>query len=368
MSTQLIIRRHGDAPDAAPLDQRTFDGPIITIGSDAAASLTLPGARIAPEQAIVINEDGHLLLISRADGTLLNDEPLARETRRPLADGDRLRLGDYVIIFRLTGAAPAAPGEGLTAAALSDAQRRRSGDAPTRLAETPPPSPQSPAAPRATAAPPANGEDGAQRNFAAILDSLRTEEDSFYFLVEGGADDGRRVPIGGAELPLGWDISGQKITFDAAAVSAPRAVVRKDWSGVAVQAHSAGMVVVNGELVESTRRLRNNDRLMIVPTATTAAQNQAFLVFHEPASLVVLDSLLPQKMPPPVLLPSPAEMAASLAQAAPSSVPAVVPAGGAKPPGTPRRVFGFFTPSEILMMLVGTLALAVLVFLLLEYL
>jgi hypothetical protein len=212
-----------------------------------------------------------------------------------------------------------------------------------------------------------NGEDNAQRNFAAILGSLRNEEDSFYFLVEGGTNSQTRIAISSAEMALGWDHTGQNISFNAATIASLRAFVRKDWSGVVVQTHKPGLVVVNGEPVEDTRRLRNGDRLMLVPTAVTRIQNQSFLVFHEPASLMVLDSLLPQKLPPPVALQSPAEMAAQLEQTreAPPQ-----PGEPSKSPArwSQRRVFGYFSPLEVLLMLLGTLFMAVIVFLALEFL
>lgn len=362
MSVKLSIKRASDGADAPPLDEYTFEGPIITIGSDETASLILRGAGVAAEQVVVLVEE--LLLINRADGTALNQEALGREARRPIGHGDRLRIGDYVIIFQLPQAAAG------SSQPASGAQRRSADRAFADLAETATTPPAPPAPPTlAETTPPGNGDERGQRNFAMILDSLRTEEDSFYFLIEGGTQHSRRIPIGNAEMPLGWDETGQNLAFDAAGVVAQRAVVRKDWSGVIVQAQLAAMVIVNGEPIESVRRLRNGDRLMIVPTANTSAQSQAFLVFHEPASLVVLDSLLPQKMPPPVPLQSPAEMAASLAQTASPAAAALAPNAPperAVQPSAPRKIFGYFTLVEVLIMIIATLALAAIVFLLLD--
>src|SRR3712207_8113641 len=47
------------------------------------------------------------------------------------------------------------------------------------------------------------------RSFAAILDSLRTEEDSFYFVVESAAGQSRRVRLEAAETMIGWDETGR---------------------------------------------------------------------------------------------------------------------------------------------------------------
>lgn len=367
MAMQLLIKRYGDAPDAPPLDRQSFTGPIITIGSDAAtASLVLRGAGIAAEHVVIINEDGHMLLINRAEGTALNEELLAREGRRPLVHGDNLRIGDYLITFVFPSAY-----ESVQIARQIETPRTPAPQSREALLDaTEPKTSKTSIAPPRTAAISGNGEEQAQSNFASILDSLRTEEDSFYFLIEGGLHNQRRVTIGSAEMPLGWDQTGQILAFDAGTVTTLRAIVRKDWSGVIVQTQSAGTVAVNGEPVESTRRLHNGDRLMLVPTANTAAQNQSFLIFHEPASLVVLDSLLPQKLPPPVPLQSPEEMAATLGQTTTSPPPTKTAIARADKATTApaKKVFGYFSRTEILIMLTGTLFMATIVFLLLEYL
>lgn len=354
MTTKLVIKRRGDGPAAPPLAERILSEPLITIGSDAAASLRLNGSGVAPEQSVIISEDDQMLLINRAEGTVLNDETLAREARRPLVHGDRLGIGDYFIYF-------ISADDGVAAQTESTAR------ATTRLAplreET-----QTPSADNASVQPAANRE-AEPRNFAAILDSLRTEEDSFYLLVEGGPRHGQRIVIESKELPLGWNATGQELCFDAAAVVAARALLRKDWSGVVVQSLGAGMVAVNGEAVENTRHLNNGDRIIIVPTAVTNSQNHVILIFHEPASLVVLDSLLPQKLPPPVAAPGPdAQADANLALTSQTTAQAMA-AARSRPRifSAERRFFGYFTLMEVLLMLTGTLVTAVLIFLVLEY-
>lgn len=365
MLAELLIRRKGDAPGAPPFFRKTFDAPIITIGSEATASLRLSGSQIAPEQAIIIHEDGQMLLINRAEGTILRGERLAREIRRPLKDGDLLHIGEYVISVLLKEAARHAhenvspesrpakvPPAGEETFGLQG--RRNMPSSPLKPNDLPIPAPASP-----------NGGD-APRNFAAILDSLRTEEDSFYFLVEGGLEHNQRIAIEDAETTLGWDESGQHLSFDPAKVATKRAVLRKDWSGVVVESQGLGMVVVNGEPVESARRLHNGDRLMIVPTGTTAAQHQSILIFHEPASLMVLDSLLPQKLPPPVTLDAPGEPAASLEHDV-NPVPAATRRARQRIFHPGQKYFGYFTVLEILLMMAGTLVAAMLIFLVLEY-
>lgn len=420
MTIKLIVKGRADAPTTPPLAERVYAEPIITIGSDPAATLCLaPEAGVSPEHAILINEDGQMLLINRADGTSLNGESLMREARRPLAHGDCLEAGDYAIYLLFDAADPrqATAAQQLQPPVARDGSRNGQESAPqpqqdeagqslsqppmrpptqsptqTQSLSLPVSSPQqqspssspvvNPSSPAPSswqddAAPPVvpaqtRAPEIASRNFAAILDSLRTEEDRFYLLFEGGSQTGNRVTIETAEMSIGWDATGQNISVEAAEIVAARAVLRKDWSGVVIEARSAGMVSVNGEPLEAARRLRNGDRLMLVPTSATTAQNQSFLIFHEPASLVVLDTMLPQKLPPPVM-PQAATAAGteSAALAVVNTTPDSAVAQATKRASlfnSDRKIFGYFTPLEVSLMIAGTLITAVIVFLLLEHL
>ncbi|HEX8187569.1 MAG TPA: FHA domain-containing protein, partial [Pyrinomonadaceae bacterium] len=244
MAIRLIIRRRDAGVGAAPAAQ-TFDGPIVTIGSDPAASLHLEDGAVAAEQAIIIGgDDEPPLFINRAEGTLLNGEPLAREARRPLNDGDTISVGPYVIGFQSgNGFRPGGGGAGLAPAA--DDYAGGGGVPAPATRETP----ALPAADEAGAAPLTTSQ---PTSFAAILDSLRTEEDTFYFQVETATAGRRRVPVEGATLLLGWDATGLNVACGGGvAVAIPRAVVHKDWSGVMLQPEGAGAALVNGEPVET---------------------------------------------------------------------------------------------------------------------
>lgn len=352
MATRLIISRPG-----VPVEERLFDEGIITIGSDPGATLRLTDPSVAHEQAIIIREEGQPLLINRAPGTVFNGEPLAREARRTLADGDRIEFGPYSV-----GVAPA---EGYV-----EEPARYAARAEDRSLSRPD---------ERDAADTRGGEGGAHgdaqssgqqpqpqgRSFAAILDSLRTEEDSFYFVVESPAVGGsRRVRLEAAETMIGWDETGRRISCDAGAVVAARAVVRKDWSGVVALPLSPGMILVNGETVEAPRRLRDGDRVTLLRVSAHEPEDDC-LVFHEPASLVVLDSLLPQQQtpaPPSRVAPETnAGEASSLVRPSPAAVE--LKTGLASPE---RRYFGYFTPIEVLVMVVGTLVTAAIIFIILE--
>ena len=356
MAIRLIIRRWDGGAGARPAEQ-TFDGPIITIGNDPAAGLHLEDPAVAPEQAIIIGgEDEPPLLINRAEGTLLNGEPLAREARRPLSDGDAITVGAYVVSL--------AAGNGFRADAHTQGLLPGARDVGGGVRETrETPAPTGAAAPEPPATQPTS--------FAAILDSLRTEEDTFYFQIETATGGRRRVPVEGAGMLLGWDQTGQNVACGApGAVATVRASVHKDWSGVVLQPEGPGAASVNGEPVESARRLRNGDRVPLRPAAGAGDPDAArnFFIFYEPASLVVLDSLLPaQQLPPPVAAPPAATAGADAGAlvAAPAAPPA--PRAAARVPLAARTYFGYFTLGEVALMACATLAAAFIIFLILEY-
>jgi pSer/pThr/pTyr-binding forkhead associated (FHA) protein len=360
MAIRLIIRRRDAGEGVAPVAQ-TFDDPIVTIGNDPAAGLHLDDAAVAAEQAIIIGgDDDPPLFINRAEGTLLNGESLAREARRPLSDGDTISIGPYVIgVESGNGFRRGADLKGLVPFADDYADEDAERPAPNTR--------ETPALPAAEAAPAATQP----TSFAAILDSLRTEEDTFYFQVETATTGRRRVPVEGMGMLLGWDATGQNVACgDSGVVATVRAVARKDWSGVVLQPEGAGAALVNGEPVETARRLRNGDRVTLRPASGSGAYDPArnFFIFYEPASLVVLDSLLPaQQLPPPVAAPPPVPegTGANALVPAPASQPAVRESPRA--PLMSRKFLRYYTVGEVLLMACATLVAAFVIFLILEY-
>jgi len=211
------------------------------------------------------------------------------------------------------------------------------------------------------------GNGAAQRSFGEILEMLRSKEDSFYFIQDNDTRAGNCIMIDRAEMLLGWDESGQELAFDPAAISIPLMVIKKDWTGVAVEPQEGRSVKLNGQPVNSTARLRQGDRLELdsVSPDEHVEKNKprpqegtaAILTFHEPASLVVLDALLPQKLPPPVSRSDPALTETSEPERS---------AAGNLPARTPGSLFSVFTIYDLLLMAVGTLLLAVIIFLVLD--
>lgn len=204
-------------------------------------------------------------------------------------------------------------------------------------------------------------------SFATILSSLRNEEDNFYFILHQPDATTERVLIQNAEMLIGWDESGERITCDPLKVVIVRALARKDWSGVVLEPRGRHAVSVNGEILNQPRRLRNGDRLALLPSdeATAAAQN-CYITFHEPAALAVLDSILPQELPPPVNPLTSSENALATHDSPEIVASSLGPTADDRSV-LQRRFFGYFTLTEIIIMVIGTLLAAVVIFLILEY-
>lgn len=352
MLSKFILKKasSGSATDDYIIAEHIFDGSLFTIGSDAASTIMLPEA--AAEQAVVIQEKDHLTLFNRSDGTALNGRKLRRESMEPLAHGDEIKIGSYVIKLFAAGyaiengnsraaVANAAPkdifttSEDIAVAHLPEIQRENKNK------------PELPAKKNA-------------RNFADILNTLRTEEDSFYFIVENGKQEEKRIPLEHAEMPLGLDAKGE-ISGRVEKISSLYAILRKDWSGIIIETQRGGSVFVNDEAVITTRRLRNGDRVSF----NTLRQNDKtlpFLRLHEPSSLVALESLLETR--------SRDEGANVGTNGAGSFYPTEIETSVAPDLNESfleRRFLGYFNFFEIASMIIGTLIGAVLIFLLLEF-
>lgn len=352
MLSKFILKKtaSGSAKDDSVIAEYVFDGSLFTIGSDAASTIVLPEA--AAEQAVVIQEKDHLTLFNRADGTVLNNRKLRRESMEPLNSGDEIKIGSYVIkLFaagyaiengsRRAAVANAAPkdifttSEDIAVAHLPEIQRENR----NKL--------ELPAKKNA-------------RNFADILNTLRTEEDSFYFTVENGRQSERRIQIEQTEMPLGLNANGE-ICAKVEQINALYAILRKDWSGIVIETQRDGAVFVNDEAVAATRRLRNGDRVNF----KTVRQNDKtlpFLRLHEPSSLVALESLLETR--------SKSETANGNTNGTgvfyPNEIETTV-APDLNESFLERRLLGYFNFFEIAAMFIGTLIGAVVIFLLLEF-
>jgi hypothetical protein len=350
-SIKLTVSRGDVAGDAPQVREYIIEEPLVTIGSAPSCAIQLEAEAVAAEHCIIINEGGESLLVNQSEGTLLNGEELPLAARWPLAEGDQIQVGEFSVTFSYAAGAreafAAEPaineiGEAIPEPEAEDeAVSDEGGVGGQALAKT------------------------SNNSFAAILDSLRTDEDRYYFLLESGTQSGARLLVEDQELIVGWDQTGGNITADPWAVALPRLRVTKNWSGVFVAAPHPDEVEVNGEMLGEPRRLRHGDRVVIAP-ALSPSEDGVVLVFHEPTSLVVLDNLLPEYMPAPGPVGADNEAVAEQSKIAeaPAELAGEKQKHSRKKKKPPRALyFGAFTATDLLLMATGTLLGAVVVFL-----
>lgn len=345
MAVKFLLKQNGSNGENAA--EHKFDGAMFTLGSDATNNLILNGA--AAEQAVVVREGEQLTLINGADGTNLNGENLRREAIHPLGAGDEIRIGKYTILL-IDDEAENNPNYIAAIDEKSDyeAQSSDSFDEVLNIAENSASQTAASAAPVKIAA----AETKATNNFAAVLDTLRTEEDSFYFVVKNKEKEVARIALEQAEIPIGADDKNQ-IVFDIKKMTAVFGVVRKDWSGIVLETSRRGAVFVNSEPLDAAaRRLRNDARVSF------AAPIDSVLILHEPSLLVALEPLLSAR----AVSNNGASGGAIGVQTAKTPKTAEPNA-----PLFERTFFGYFSFVEILTMIIGTLIGAVLFFLIFEF-
>jgi hypothetical protein len=317
MRIRLSARYQWEDTHSPPFFDQTFNGPRITIGNSPAANLSLNGSVRSGEQIIIVLEESEPHIINQAEGTALNGEMLALNLAHPIKHGDLLTIGTYKISIDFDAEPLPGPGS------------------------------KSP------------------KSFAAILDSLRTDEDRFYFVIDDGTESGSRVPIEVEEMPLGWDETGEYFCFDISSIADLVAIVRKDWSGVLLRTQTAFEITVNGEPLEDERRLRDGDRISLNPPARKAAHGTPLvLTFHEPTSLVILDSVMPRV----------AHEDHALAAAGTGQIAGAGRSQLKKPVQklsalikSDKEYFTVFTFVELSLMAIGTLVGATIIFLILNY-
>ena len=364
MLNKFILKRlSGDLPTGGEIvGEYVFDGGLFTIGSDADSTIVLPGT--AAEQAVVIEESEHLTLICRAAGTTLNNKPLRGEAMEPLAPGDVIRIADYAIGYfpvNENGSRPnAVPVNAAPADIYATSQNISIPSEEVRVAHIAPTEAkrENKIADRSHHAPASPAKKNA-RNFTEILNTLRTEEDSFYFIVENGTQENRRIPLEQAEISLGLNVKGE-IVSAVEQITALYAILRKDWSGIIIEAQRAGAVFVNDEAITTARRLRNAD-VVSFNALRPNDKTLPFLKLHEPSSLVALESLLENRERGAGIKKN-LNGAIHLSETGNAAV-----ADAPEVPFLERRFFGHFNFFEVVSMIIGTLIGAVFIFLLLEF-
>ena len=330
---------------------------IFSIGNDSSATLELKDNRIAPEQFIIVCEGNQVTLMCRVNGGQINGQSLPQGSLHNLQPKDVIGVGDYTLIFDTAESVEAivssfvkkhsAP-ENSAVSDLSQKSQNKSRKKTGGQSETL----------------------DSQRSLNDVLEGLRSDE-KFYFQIEA-AGEKRRFYVESEEMWLGWSAAGEcVIGKNTADIEIPRAQIRKDWSGVVLYPLQTEAIRLNSEILSEPRRLKNDDHLLLLAKNEAQFDKTVSIKFHEPTALLVLDSILPKKLPPPVLMKT-------AAQAVDNSLKSNV--GGeanrqtiqsiARPTiskSKKSRIFGYFTLTEIMVMTAGTLIASVIIFFVLEY-
>lgn len=377
MSIKFVLKRNSQLSPTTNnqiIAEYAFDGNLFTIGSDPANNLVLEGS--AFEQAVVVREHEQLMLINSAEGTTLNGELLRREAIQPLSLNDAIGIGNYLVSIADADQPNDEKANIFTTIFTTNEDEIIDVYATTQdisldiyattqfniddITETKPDPvlaslPQS----KIPEQPPSNEvqapqESAPPRNFADILDTLRTEDDSFYLTVKNAAlEEVKRIALDQAETPLGVAPNGE-IVSAAENISTLCAVARKDWSGILIEAQKSNAVSVNGERITDPQRLRHDDEIVFT------ASPKLSLVLHEPSSLVALESLLSTRNN------SNSRFGLGANNQNPVSADEI-PEKVKKESFLERRYFKHFSFVEFVSMIIGTLIGAVLIFLLLEF-
>lgn len=307
---------------------------IISVGSDASSTIRLENGSAAPEQFVVACDGGRLTLLVRADGTAINGEALPAGSIRDIHPGDIISAGDYEFTneseenadLLLTGASRTVDdGPGIPVPDLELPREDR----------------------------PMTFEGG----LSEVLSHLRAEE-RFYFQIENGSGEPQRVYVEKEEMWLGWTPKGKCVlSVDTADITIPRAQIRKDWSGVVLYPLQMRGIWIDSQFLSKPHRLKNDDLFSLLTADGKRVAQDLQIRFHEPTALLVLNSILPKELPPPVSLEE-LEAPAKVSEAA-------SPAPTPRPPEKKFLLFGYFSIGEVLILAVGTIVTAILTFLIL---
>lgn len=349
MFKKLLVKKQDEF-----LPEFTQDIPttgIITVGSDHSATIELEDSQIAPEQFVIICEEETTTLLCRVDGTFVNGQALPQGALHNLQAGDEIVVGGHILLVETPE----------NAEALLNGETIRTAPHPTpEISEN-----------KETEE---NSEEKlikSGKSLNDVLEGLRSEE-RFYFQIEDAGGKKERQYVESEEMWLGWAEAGEcVITSDAEEIEIPRAQIRKDWSGVVLYPLQNDYVWLNDQPLAEPHRLKNDDRFLILSKETAKPDTETVVRFHEPTALLVLDSILPKELPPPILLDKNGKAEGVSAESAnihrtesgihTSRIPPLTAQTAKK-----AHIFGYFTVTEILVMTVGTLVAAAIIYLILE--
>jgi hypothetical protein len=349
MTKRLLVKKHGKI--IPRLTREISVGDIITVGNDPSAVIELDEEGILPEQFVVINENGQPLLLCRTDGILVNDKFLQQGSLHELQHQDKILVGNYSLQYDAEDALDLSENgdDNISPSAITEDLQMPETDADEiEIHKTNP--------------------FNREQTLTDILESLRAEE-KYYFQIEKISGELRRIYVENENMWLGWSSTGECVVGSQATVETLKAQIRKDWTGVILYPQAGQNVWLNNEILSEPTRLKNADRILLSGQTPTEPDRSTLIRFHEPTALLVLDSILPKELPPPVSLET-AE-SGKLPEAANKNLvakeeTAVLQTTSTPKPKTAARIFGYFTWAEILIMIIGTFVTAGVIFLVLE--
>ncbi len=334
MTGKLLVKQGGRL--VTDLATSVPSNGIISVGSDASSTIRLENGSVAPEQFVVACDGGRLTLLARAEGTSINGEVLPAGSLRDIHPGDIVSAGDYAFTNE---------SEEKASALLTEASRL----APDGAPEIPIPDQTLPREDR-----PLTLEGG----LSEVLSNLRAEE-RFYFQIENGTGDPQRVYVEKEEMWLGWTSKGKCVlSVDTTDIAIPRAQIRKDWSGVVLHPLQARAIWLDNQFLAGPHRLKNDDLFSLLVSDGKRIAPDLRIRFHEPTALLVLNSILPKELPPPVSL-------RKIEEPVKVSTPSPPSVRSKKQANEKHLVFGYFSVGEVLIMAVGTILTAAITFLIL---
>lgn len=350
MAIKLIVKKT-EPTGVVSVRELILESEFSTIGNSENATIFLDDTQISNEQAVIIIENERAIFINRADGTFFNESAISKETRCEVQNGDEIQFGNHTVSFLNTNYKPKnsifIPAKtddmGLDAAA----ETQLTDEVEFYELKT-------------------NGNGNGfktTKSFADILSSIRKDEDRFYFQLQN-SNGQERLSIEKEELILGWDLTGRILSEDPNVVVMPRAVIRKDWSGVMVYPQGKDFVWINGDTISSPVRLRDGDKLTFQASFSSAPQNDTSLVFCEPAALVEINSILPQELPS--VAPNRIDLD-EISEEINEINEVKVKTVDKKTKAKKAKWFGYFSFGEVFVMFLGTVIAAVFVYLILEY-
>ena len=369
MAKKILVKKRGNL--IPELICEVPENGLVSVGSDSSATIELNDDGIALEQLVIVCEDSEMTLMNRRDGTIINDDNLSAGSFHLLQPKDEIKIGGYTLVF------DEAEEVDRIAAEISETKPVGQNEFPIENTELPIEKPEIPLNPSAKpfAAPPEKDvnltDANVQRNLSSILETLRSEE-KYYFQIERETGEKQIFYVEAEEMWLGWSADGEcVISINAADIEELRAQIRKDWSGVVVYPTFRETLRLNSSALAAAHRLKNDDRVSLLAKNGVGFDERITIKFHEPTALLVLDSILPRELPPPIPIRSGEKIGVEMSKSGSKTGEAE----GRENLSTKNRsiskgksrIFGYFTPVEILIMTIGTLITAIIIFLVLEY-